>query len=144
MPTPDACTPRPPGGAIEPPFGPRFCSSIRSSSCLGTPSGPRRGSAAGAPPRPLRGAGAAGAAVLATAVGDVSLALDEGRAGLIAPPANVRALAAALRRLVDDPEERDRLAAAARIRVEERFSRDRLVRSIHELYVRASLRRRRP
>ena len=95
-------------------------------------------------PLSLLEAMAAGAAVLATDVGDVSLALDQGRAGLIVPPANVRALAAALRRLVDDPEERDRLAAAARIRVEERFSRDRLVRSIHELYVRASLRRRRP
>jgi glycosyltransferase involved in cell wall biosynthesis len=50
-----------------------------------------------------------GTPVVATAVGGVPSALDGGRAGLLVPPSDLDALVAAIVRLQDDPELRDRL-----------------------------------
>jgi glycosyltransferase involved in cell wall biosynthesis len=56
---------------------------------------------------------AVGTPVVATAVGGVPEIVRDGENGLLVPPASSDALAAALRRLVEEPGLRDRLAAAA-------------------------------
>jgi glycosyltransferase involved in cell wall biosynthesis len=54
---------------------------------------------------------ASGTPVVGTDVGGVGVALKGGRAGLLVPPSDPEALVAALRRITDDPELRDRLVA---------------------------------
>jgi glycosyltransferase involved in cell wall biosynthesis len=49
--------------------------------------------------------------IVATDVGGVRTLLADGEAGLLVPPDDARALAAAVERLADDPELRERLAA---------------------------------
>lgn len=61
-------------------------------------------------------AAAAGLPVVATDVGAINDIVIDGETGLLVPPNRPDALAAALRRLVDDPELRLRLGAAARRR----------------------------
>ncbi len=55
-----------------------------------------------------------GVAVVATRVGSVPDAIEDGRTGLLVAVGDVGGLAAALRRLLDDAHERARLATAAR------------------------------
>ena len=62
-------------------------------------------------PQVLVEALACGTAVVASDVGGVRRALDDGRAGLLVPPADVDALVRAVRRLTDDAELRRRLVA---------------------------------
>jgi glycosyltransferase involved in cell wall biosynthesis len=57
---------------------------------------------------------AVGVPVVSTAVGDVPTAVSDGKEGLIVPPGDIGALAAALRSLVVDPSLRARMAVAAR------------------------------
>jgi glycosyltransferase involved in cell wall biosynthesis len=57
---------------------------------------------------------AAGLPVVATRVGELPTALDEGRLGVLVPPGEPVALADALARLRDDPAERRRLGRAGR------------------------------
>lgn len=54
-----------------------------------------------------------GTPVIATAVGGVPEVVSDGENGLLVPPGDPQALAAAIRRLLDDGELRSRLAAAA-------------------------------
>lgn len=63
---------------------------------------------------------AAGRAVVATAVGGTPHLLEDGVHGLLVPPGDAPALAAALVRLLDEPPLAARLAAAARQRVRDR------------------------
>lgn len=51
-----------------------------------------------------------GTPVVATAVGGVPFALDEGSAGILVPPNDLDALVAGILRLVDEPQLRERLA----------------------------------
>lgn len=62
----------------------------------------------------VREAMAYGRAVVATNVGGLADAVDDGVTGLLVPPADVPALRAAIERLLADPELRARLGAAAR------------------------------
>lgn len=55
----------------------------------------------------------AGCAIVASAVDGIPEALEHGRAGMLVPPQDPTALAAALERVLDDLEERTRLKAAA-------------------------------
>jgi glycosyltransferase involved in cell wall biosynthesis len=80
---------------------------------------------------------AAGLPVVATRVGGVPELVVDGETGLLVPPADPRALAAALQRLVDEPELRARLGAAGRARVEERFALESFLQSHLDLYRRA-------
>lgn len=77
---------------------------------------------------------ASGTPVVATAVGGVPSVVRHGGTGLLAPAGDAAAIAAGLRRLVDDPALRARLAAAGRDDVRARFTLDRLVRDVAALY----------
>lgn len=83
-----------------------------------------------------REAMAHGRAVVASDVGGLRDAIDDGVDGLLVPPRNVPALRAALERLLGDPELRSRLGAAARAKAEREWSReamaDALVRAYEE------------
>lgn len=68
---------------------------------------------------------ASGVPVVSTSVVGIPELIDAERDGLIVPPNDAHALAAALARLLVDPHLRDRLAGAARAKIEERFSIDR-------------------
>jgi glycosyltransferase involved in cell wall biosynthesis len=63
----------------------------------------------------------AGCAVIATDVGGVSEAIENGRNGLLVPPDNVDALALAMRRVIEETNLRAELAAEARADFESRF-----------------------
>jgi glycosyltransferase involved in cell wall biosynthesis len=63
----------------------------------------------------------AGCAVIATDVGGVSEAIENGRNGLLVPPDNVDALALAMRRVIEDASLRSNLASKARADFESRF-----------------------
>jgi len=60
--------------------------------------------------------------VVASAVGGILEVVDDGRTGLLVPPARPDDLAAAIRRVLDDPAFGRALGEAGRRRVEERFS----------------------
>ena len=76
----------------------------------------------------------AGKAIIGTRTGAVPEILDEGRAGLIVKPGDVKALAEALRKLMADPDLRAKLGAAAQRRFEEKFHPDRVMGEILEVY----------
>jgi glycosyltransferase involved in cell wall biosynthesis len=69
-----------------------------------------------------REAMARGRPVVATAVGGLFDAVDDGVTGLLVAPRDPRALRAAIQRLLSDAGLRRRLGAAARERASERFS----------------------
>lgn len=71
-----------------------------------------------------------GKPVIATRVGGVPEMIEDGRCGLLVPPADEDALADAMERLLGDPEEAARLGRAARKRVESHFT---LERQVEEL-----------
>ena len=62
--------------------------------------------------------------IVTTPIGAILEAVNDGETALIVPPQNVAALAAALSRLIGDPDLAGRLGCAARSRAVERFSRD--------------------
>lgn len=67
---------------------------------------------------------AAGAPVVASAIGGIPELIEDGLSGLLAPPGDVAELARALTRLRDDAALATRLGVAARERVREHFSPD--------------------
>ena len=70
---------------------------------------------------------AAGRPVVGTNVSAVPEVVADGETGLLVPPRDPRALAAALLRLLGDPEERRRMGRNGYARVRERFSAGRMV-----------------
>ena len=72
-------------------------------------------------PVALMEAMAAGAPVVTTAVSGIPELVDDGREGDVVAPGDAEALAAALRRQLDDPALRRRYAQAARAKVEREF-----------------------
>lgn len=77
---------------------------------------------------------AAGVPVVATAAGGVPEVVEDGRTGLLVPPGDAAALAAAVDRLLDDRALAARLAAAARAEVERRFLPGRMVAATEAAY----------
>lgn len=72
--------------------------------------------------------------VIATAIGGTDEAITTEATGLLVPPRDPSALAAAIRRLQHDPGLAQRLAAAGRARVERSFSADATAREIMRIY----------
>lgn len=70
---------------------------------------------------------ATGIPILATRVSAVPEVVVDGETGLLVPPADAAALAAAMVRLAADPALRARLATAGRVRVEKIFGLDRMI-----------------
>jgi glycosyltransferase involved in cell wall biosynthesis len=77
---------------------------------------------------------AAGRPVVATPVGGTPELVVDGETGLLVPPRDPEALAAALRRVLDDRELAERLGEAGRRRVSERFTLEAMTRRLLELY----------
>jgi glycosyltransferase involved in cell wall biosynthesis len=77
-------------------------------------------------------------------VGGAGEALAEGRCGLLVPPDDPAALAAAFARLRDDPVGRRRLGAAARERARTLYTATGMVSAYVELWAAAVARPRRP
>jgi len=73
-------------------------------------------------PIALMEAAACAIPVVATDVGGVAELVDHGRTGLLVPPGDIVALAAALEHLLAKPETAHEMGLAARCRAEERFS----------------------
>jgi glycosyltransferase involved in cell wall biosynthesis len=79
---------------------------------------------------------AAGRPIVASAVGATPELLGDGRYGLLVPPGDAQALAAAIGKLLRQPDLARRLGAAARRRACERYSREAMVRRFEEFYTR--------
>jgi glycosyltransferase involved in cell wall biosynthesis len=77
---------------------------------------------------------ASGLPVVATRVGGNPEVVEEDVTGLLVPPADSEALAAALVRLWNDPAERMRFGRAGRLRVEEHFDVRGMVARYERLY----------
>jgi glycosyltransferase involved in cell wall biosynthesis len=75
-----------------------------------------------------------GRAVVATRVGGLVDAVDDGITGLLVPARDVGALRAALERLLGDAELRTRLGAAARAKAEREFSLDAAADALRAVY----------
>lgn len=76
----------------------------------------------------------AGVPVVATAVGGIKETVVDGETGVLVRARDPEALAAAIRRLLDHPDEAARLAAEARRRALERYSEERMVSATLALY----------
>jgi glycosyltransferase involved in cell wall biosynthesis len=72
--------------------------------------------------------------VVATPVGGTPEVVEDGRTGILVPPRDPRTLAAAVDRLLADPELRRRMGAAGRQRVAERFSPESMTRRVLAIY----------
>lgn len=77
---------------------------------------------------------AAGRAIVASAVNGVPRLLDQGRAGLLVPAGDARALGAAIASLLADGQRRAELGTAARAAVAREFSSARMAERYGEMY----------
>ena len=77
---------------------------------------------------------AAAQPIVLTTVGDNRRIVDDGAAGMLVPPRDPAALAAAVLDLIERPEARRALGARARRRFEQSFRTDRMVSSYQRLY----------
>lgn len=91
-------------------------------------------------PMGLLEAMASGLPVVSTAVGGIPDAVDDGREGFLVSPGDVRALAEAIGRILEDDELRERLGSAARAKVDATFSADCLLPQLEEIYRAFSIR----
>jgi len=79
-------------------------------------------------------AAACGLPAVSTTVGAIREAVIDGETGLIVPPKDVPALAAALERLMADAALRARMGVAARVRAEREFGLDRMLDAMERVF----------
>jgi glycosyltransferase involved in cell wall biosynthesis len=72
--------------------------------------------------------------VIASDVGGLREVVEDGRTGIIVPPANSAKIAAAIQRLVESDELRSQMGAAARVRVVENYSMEKMAARTLALY----------
>jgi glycosyltransferase involved in cell wall biosynthesis len=77
---------------------------------------------------------AAGLPLVATRVGGLPEAVEDGKTGLLVPPRDPSALAGALARLLTDPARARAMGAAGRARAAACFTRDRMLQATHAVY----------
>ncbi len=77
-----------------------------------------------------------GTPIVATHVGGIPEIVEDGVDGVLVPPADSKALADAIVRLLDDPERRRLMASAGRERVRDRFSFEKMIRAYEQFYER--------
>jgi glycosyltransferase involved in cell wall biosynthesis len=77
---------------------------------------------------------AGGLPVVASDVGGLTDVLDGGRAGLLVPPDEPRALAEAIKALLDDPDRATQLGLAGRERASARYTVERTVDGVEAVY----------
>ena len=82
---------------------------------------------------------AAARPIVATSAGGIPEVVRDGVTGLLVPPRDHAAMAAAIVRLLNDPALRDRMGAAGRARVVEEFSADRMLKDTLAVYRRVAL-----
>jgi glycosyltransferase involved in cell wall biosynthesis len=75
-----------------------------------------------------------GTPIVATHVGGIPEIVEDGVDGVLVPPADSKALADAVVRLLGDPERRRLMASAGRERVRDRFSFEKMMRAYEQLY----------
>lgn len=85
-------------------------------------------------PNALLEAMASGLPVVATRVGGASEVVEDGVDGLLVPPGNPQALAAAIVQILQDPSLATRFSHAARKKMRNEFSFDRLMMQLEQLY----------
>jgi glycosyltransferase involved in cell wall biosynthesis len=85
-------------------------------------------------PNVLMEAGSQGLALVSTAVAGVAELIDDGSTGVMVPPDDPDALAAAMARLAVDPAERYRLGKAASAKIFRLFDHDIAVRELIDLF----------
>jgi glycosyltransferase involved in cell wall biosynthesis len=78
---------------------------------------------------------AAGLPVVASAVGGLLDLIDDGRTGRLVPPGDPEALAAAMRRLIEQPAEAEAMGRAARAVALTQYSFERMVGGFETLYL---------
>jgi glycosyltransferase involved in cell wall biosynthesis len=78
---------------------------------------------------------AAGLPLVASAVGGLLDLVDDGRTGVLVPPSEPDALAAALRAFIDDPARAHALGRTAQRDVLQRYSFDRMIAAFEDLYL---------
>jgi len=72
--------------------------------------------------------------VVASAVGGIPEMIDDGRTGLLVPPRDAGALAAAITRLLQDPGHAADIGRAGHDLVHERFCVEQMVRAVETIY----------
>jgi glycosyltransferase involved in cell wall biosynthesis len=85
-------------------------------------------------PNSILEAMAAGRPVVATRVGGIPDLVHDGRSGILTPPADPDAIAAALLTLTNSPETRSRMGLNGRARARKEFSQDVVLRRLIDLY----------
>ncbi len=85
-------------------------------------------------PKALLEAAAAGCAIVTTDTPGCRAVVTDGETGFLVPPRDATALAAALRRLIEDPPMRMRFGAASRRRAETEFHETRAIAATLEVY----------
>jgi len=78
---------------------------------------------------------AAGKPIVTTRVGEAPHIIADGVDGLLVDAKDVKGMAAALRRLVEDPAQRTRLGAAAKAKVQARLTVERMTRAYEQVYL---------
>ncbi len=86
-------------------------------------------------PNVLAEAMAAGTPVVSTSVSGIPELIEDGRTGLLVPPQDPAALAAALERVLSEAPLRHRFAAASRAKIEERFECWETAKALRTLFV---------